>query len=289
MTQPNSACHVRRSSFDGISRVGLLKSTLFGLALSGVWAWSTAAGVAGTVGLPLDLSPLLDISAVHAAELSAPIAETSAWVPGSVVSDAEFSAKPITQWFAAQPIPDEVFVRMRGKSFAADCTVPREELRYLTVLHYGADGQIYRGEMVVNKAAAKDVTEVLQALFQDRYPIERMRLIDDYDANDEASMTANNSSAFCFRVVKGSKKLSAHARGLAVDINPLYNPYVRVKDGKTIVQPEAGRPYADRDGLYPFRIDTDDLAVTLFKAKGWTWGGDWTSLKDYQHFEKEKP
>ena len=105
--------------------------------------------------------------------------------------------------------------------------------------------------MVVNRAAAADVTDVFQKLFEAQYPIERMTLIDDFGADDEASMRANNSSAFNFRVVKGSKKLSAHARGLAVDINPLYNPYVRVmKDGTTVVQPEAGRPYADREGIY---------------------------------------
>lgn len=289
MTHPKSARHVFNSTSDYTSRLGVLKSTLLGLALSGVLACSVVPGIAERTGTISDLPPLFGIPAVHAAENAVPVAKGSAWVSGSVVTDAEVASKPIAQWFTAQPIPDDVFRRMQGKSFAADCTVPREELRYLTVLHYGADGRIYQGEMVVNKAAAKDVTDVFRALFLDRYPIERMRLIDDYDANDEASMTANNSSAFCFRVVKGSKKLSAHARGLAVDINPLYNPYVKVKDGKTIVQPEAGRPYADREGLYPFRIDADDLAVKLFKAKGWTWGGDWKSLKDFQHFEKDVP
>lgn len=261
------------------------RSALLALALSGVLGAVGPGSGAGagfgaeagcfTVGLP---------------SASAAEAKQSAWVPGTVVPDAELKQFPIGDWFRAAPIPDDVFARMRGKSFKADCTVPRGELRYVTVLHYGADGKIRRGEMVVNRAAAADVTDVFQKLFEAQYPIERMTLIDDFGADDEASMRANNSSAFNFRVVKGSKKLSAHARGLAVDINPLYNPYVRVmKDGTTVVQPEAGRPYADREGFYPFRIDADDLAVKLFKAKGWSWGGDWKSLKDFQHFEKPLP
>ena len=236
------------------------RSALLALALSGVLGAVGPDRGAGFASGWLD-APL---PAASAAEAQQPT-----WIPGSVVTEAEFKQIPIGNWFKAAPIPDDVFARMKGKSFKADCTVPRGELRYVTVLHYGADGKIRRGEMVVNRAAAADVTDVFQKLFEAQYPIERMTLIDDFGAVDEASMTANNTTAFNFRVVKGSKKLSAHARGLAVDVNPLYNPYVRVmKDGRTVVQPEAGRPYADRNGIYPFRIDADDLAVKLFKAKG---------------------
>ena len=140
--------------------------------------------------------------------------------------------------------------------------------------------------MILHKDAAEDVLDILAALYVNGRTIEKMVLIDLYDADDERSMTANNSSAFNCRVVKGSKKLSAHAMGLAVDLNPLWNPYVKVTSAGTIVQPEAGRPFADRSRKDPRFFDKDDLAVTLFKDRGWTWGGDWKSLKDWQHFEK---
>lgn len=101
-------------------------------------------------------------------------------------------------------------------------------------------------------------------------------------------MMANNTSAFNCRVVKGSRKLSAHARGMAIDVNPLYNPYVKTKNGLTIVQPEGGRAWVKRGDHVPYGIENGDLMLALFKERGWTWGGDWKSLKDYQHFEKTK-
>ena len=113
-----------------------------------------------------------------------------------------------------------------------------------------------------------------------------MVLIDDYGADDERSMMANNSSAFNCRVVKGSRKLSPHARGIAIDLNPLYNPYDKTQNGHTIVQPEGGRAWIKRGPQVPYGIEEGDLMLQLFKERGWTWGGDWKSLKDYQHFEK---
>ena len=113
-----------------------------------------------------------------------------------------------------------------------------------------------------------------------------MVLVDNYNADDEASMTANNSSAFNYRTTPGGTKLSAHSRGMAVDINPLYNPYVKVRDGKTIVAPEAGRDFVERSGAFPYKIDRDDLCCQLFLERGFEWGGDYKSIKDYQHFEK---
>lgn len=211
-----------------------------------------------------------------------------AWTPGTVVHAEEISRRPIGEWFRIAKIPDDVFRKMQGRSYRKGCPVPREDLRYLTVLHYGADGRVRRGEMIVHRSVAGDVLDVLRELFEDVYPIERMTLIDAYDGDDERSMAANNSSAFNCRFVTGSKTLSKHAEGRAVDLNPLYNPYVRRRGGTLHVEPEAGRPFADRSGIFPFRIDSDDLAVKLFKARGWTWGGDWRSLKDYQHFEKRR-
>lgn len=211
----------------------------------------------------------------------------SRWQAGEPVSEAEVARVGIEHCFTSHPITDELFRRMQGKSYKADCTVPREELRYLQVLHRDLSGQIRLGELVCNRAIAKDLLDIFRQLYEASYPIERMVLIDDYEADDERSMLANNCSAFNFRFIAGTKKLSNHSRGLAVDINPLYNPYVKQRaDGSLYVSPEAGRRYADRSATFDYKITADDLCCRLFKEHGFEWGGDWTSLKDYQHFEK---
>lgn len=189
--------------------------------------------------------------------------------------------------FMSVPIPDDVFSRMRGKSFKDDCTVGRDELRYLTVLICDGEGITARGEMVCNREIAGDLLEIFHDLYDAGYRIERMELIDNFDADDVRSMEANNSSCFNFRRIAGRKKLSKHARGLAVDLNPLYNPWVRRKtEGSLNVSPESGRPYADRSRDFRYKIDKSDLAYRLFIAHGFQWGGSWNSSKDYQHFEK---
>ena len=129
--------------------------------------------------------------------------------------------------FTSEEIPDEVFARMAGKSYKEDCTVPREDLRYLRISCVGADGSPYIGEMVAAADLAEDLLDIFRQLYEAGYPIERMQLIDDYDASDQASMEANNTSCFNFRQIAGSTKLSNHSLGRAVDINPLYNPYVK--------------------------------------------------------------
>lgn len=189
-----------------------------------------------------------------------------------------------TDFFRPQPIPDSVFARMYGKSFKKDCTVSRDSLRYLKVRHYDAEGTLKTGEIVCHKAIAADLAEIFTALYEARYPIERVELIDRYGADDERSMTANNTSAFNFRRIAGSRKLSNHSYGRAIDINPLYNPCV--SKGGQRVQPAAGRRYADRSKMNKYKIERGDLCYHLFKQHGFRWGGEWRSLKDYQHFEK---
>lgn len=189
--------------------------------------------------------------------------------------------------FRVDTLSDAVFSRMVGKSFPEGCMVARSDLRLLSVLHYDADGSTKHGQMVCNKAIADNLLDIFRRLYQAHYPIERMTLIDDYDADDERSMTANNTSCFCFRQVAGSKKLSKHAQGLAVDINPLYNPCVRKKsDGSTTVEPVAGAPYADRRKPSPYKLKRGDLCYRLFVEHGFHWGGEWKTVKDYQHFER---
>ncbi len=191
-----------------------------------------------------------------------------------------------TDDFYISEIPDDISEKMQGRSYKADCTVPRKELRYIHVLHMGFDGQTHEGELVVNKAIADDVLEIFEELYKAEYPIEKVRLVDEYDADDEASMSDNNSSAFNFRFISHTTKISKHGMGMAVDINTLYNPYVKTVDGKLSIEPANAADYVDRSADFPYKIDHDDLCYKLFTEHGFEWGGDWTHSKDYQHFEK---
>ena len=188
--------------------------------------------------------------------------------------------------FYAIPIPDEIFAKMQGKSYKDDCTIPRDDLRYIHVLHKNIEGETLEGEMVCSTLIAEDLLEIFRELYEQNYPIEKMRLIDEYDANDELSMTDNNSSCFNYRTISHTNKISKHGLGIAVDINTLYNPYTKVVDGERIIEPAAGAPYLDRDADFPYKIERGDLCYNLFISHGFEWGGDWTDRKDYQHFEK---
>lgn len=188
-------------------------------------------------------------------------------------------------YFYSTGITDEIFARMEGKSFKEDCTLPREDLSYLHVLHKNLEGETLEGEMVVNKYIAEDVLDIMMKLYEADYPIERIQLVDDYDADDELSMEANNSSSFNFRFISHTTKVSKHGLGLAVDINTLYNPYVKTVDGELSIEPVTAEPYTHREEDFPYKIEKDDLCYQLFIEHGFEWGGDWESAKDYQHFE----
>lgn len=208
------------------------------------------------------------------------------WVPQTVVTEAEVKAYGMDSCFRALPLSDAVFARMKGKSYKEGCQVPRTDLRYLKLLHRNKEGKPQLGELVCHKKIATVLTEVFRKFYEAGYRIERMVLVDEYDADDEKAMTANNTSAFNYRAVGGSKVLSKHSQGLAVDINPLYNPCKRLKTGR--VEPAAGKPYAenrDKRKDIPYKIDHDDLCYKLLHAHGFVWGGDWRTVKDYQHFE----
>ena len=187
--------------------------------------------------------------------------------------------------FYMTEISDDLLERMKGKSFKDDCTVQREDLRYIHVLHKDLDGSVKEGEMVLNKYIAEDVLDIFKELYAADYPIERVRLVDEYDADDEMSMRDNNSSSFNFRFISHTTKVSKHGLGMAVDINPLYNPYVKEVDGQTVIEPSTGEPYVDRSADFAFKIDENDLCYKLFREHGFEWGGSWTDRKDYQHFE----
>lgn len=202
-------------------------------------------------------------------------------------SDTETQEASYADDFYISEIPDDIFAKMQGKSYKEDCTVPREDLRYVHVRHMGFDGEAKDGELVVNKAIADDVLAIFEELYKADYPIEKVRLVDEYDADDEASMSDNNSSVFNFRFISHTTRIFRHGLGMAVDINTRYNPYVKTVDGKLSIEPANGADYVDRSKDFPHKIDHEDLCYKLFKEHGFTWGGDWTHSKDYQHFERD--
>lgn len=187
--------------------------------------------------------------------------------------------------FFISEISDSLFQKMQGKSYKSNCTVPRDDLRYVHVLHMGFDGETHEGELVCNKKIANDLLTIFQKLYEAAYPIERIELVDEYDADDEKSMQANNCSCFNFRFISFTNTISRHGLGMAIDINPLYNPYVKMVDGRLSIEPATGEPYVDRSKDFPYKIDEQDLAYQLFTEHGFEWGGAWTESKDYQHFE----
>lgn len=158
-----------------------------------------------------------------------------------------------------------------------------ENLRQLTLTYRGFDTATHTGTLIVNRELASDVIRVFTELYRHGFPIERMTPIEDYGGNDDASMAANNTSAFNCRDATGKPGVfSNHSWGRAIDINPLTNPYVK---GDKVLPP-AGREFLDRTRNLPGLIQKDGLVVHLFESDGWTWGGRWPDRQDYQHFEK---
>lgn len=206
--------------------------------------------------------------------------------PAITYSDAEIHAAEDTLWyqdylFASYPIPESVKARMQGKSMKDNPHIGYDQLRYLTVYHYDYEGCIKQGEIVCNKRIARDLLGVFRDLFAKEYPICSIRLIDDFDGDDNASMEANNTSCFNYRVVPGTRALSKHALGLAIDVNPLQNPYIAGSQ----VYPPTATEYVDRTKDFPHKIDEKDYCKQVFTSYGFQWGGYWRE-RDYQHFVK---
>lgn len=234
-------------------------------------------------------------------------ADTSA--PGSLLAEESGDSTHYEEGFFYQPLTDPVIARITGISYPvpesiastlsgnvinimADSEAPAvsyDDLCYMNVLYYDFNGEIQTGELICNKGIAQDLVEIFYELYLNEYQIEKIRLIDEYDGDDTSSMLDNNTSCFNYRVVDGTSSLSKHALGCAIDINPFYNPYVVFpKDGseETYISPPGSEVYADRSLSFPYKIDENDLCYRLFKAHGFTWGGNWNSMKDYQHFQK---
>lgn len=191
----------------------------------------------------------------------------------------------IEKEFYISEIDEVIFQRIKGKSFKENCTIPKEDLRYVHILHKNLEGQTLKGEIVCNKKIASILLDIFKELYKNNYPIQKVKLIDEYNADDEKSMSDNNSSCFNFRFISYSKTLSNHAKGLAVDINPLYNPYIKTLNGKPHIEPASAEQFADRNKNFPYKIDENDLCYKLFTEAGFEWGGNWKNVKDYQHFE----
>lgn len=171
--------------------------------------------------------------------------------------------------------------RMTGVSWRPGCPVGFARLRLLRVTHWGFDGKVRRGRLVVHRDSARGMLRVMRELHRLRFPIRRMRLVDAYGADDRRSMAADNTSAFNCRFVAGTSRWSEHAFGHAIDVNPVENPYV-TSDG--YVSPPAGAPYVDRSQRAKGLIHRRGPVVAAFASIGWEWGGNWSWPKDYQHF-----
>ena len=183
--------------------------------------------------------------------------------------------------FTAMEVPQDVAERMIGKSRpASGAVIPIEDLRYLRISYVDFSDSVRTGEMVCNKAIAEDLLDIFRQLYGIRYQIASIRLVDDFDGDDEASMQANNSSCYNNRRVRGTTNISKHALGMAVDINPLQNPQVRPYR----ISPSNAAEFADRTKDFPHKISPEDPCYAIFTAHGFTWGGSWPSGKDYQHF-----
>lgn len=190
---------------------------------------------------------------------------------------------------SASPIPDDIWASMQGVSWHKELPCPkREELRLVQIPYVDFNGTRKTGPLIVDARLADEVlaifTEIAEA---GTYHIERVQLIDTYGGDDFKSIEANNTSAFNCRFTTGAKTMSAHAKGRAIDLNPLINPYVD-KSGTSHAKSRGfvtkqQRAKSDAAGL----IKGDGVVVKVFKKHGWKWGGDWKSIKDYQHFSKD--
>ena len=188
---------------------------------------------------------------------------------------------PIDDTFTATigPVPDDVLAR---STWTPDCPVGVDELAYVTVTHVGFDGEFHTGELIVNASVADDIVQVFEQLHAVRFPIEQMRIITPQDLEEPPTGDGNETTSFVCRPAVGSGKWSQHAYGLAIDINPFHNPYLK----GDLVLPELATAYTDRDRVLPGMILDGDAAVDAFAAIGWAWGGDWNTLKDWMHFSQ---
>jgi len=207
-----------------------------------------------------------------------------AWIGtiSTIIIDTTIDYQPSEPIFKREPLPEHIIELIAGRTFRHDAPFDYCYLTYLTITHVDFHGVSRIGHMIVADAIGDEVLEIFQEIYAARFPIYRMRLIDFYGANDYLSMAENNSHAFNFRYIAGTRIISRHGLGRAIDINPIQNPYIR---GNT-VWPYAGRAYLDRSYARPGMVIRGDVVYRAFTSRGWIWGGNWTLPRDYHHFER---
>ncbi len=181
------------------------------------------------------------------------------------------------------PIPFEVAREMTGVSWREDPACPPfAELRLLEIPFVDFAGEEQTGELVVSASVAEEVVAVFEELRAARFPLASMRRIETFGGSDAASMRANNTSAFNFRLIEGTVVPSHHGLGIAVDLNPVQNPWIRGER----VDPIEGTPFVDRSVERPGMILDGGVVVEAFERRGWEWGGRWRDSLDLHHFSR---
>jgi hypothetical protein len=179
------------------------------------------------------------------------------------------------------PVSPAVRKRM-GETWSPGCPVRLSQLRYITLSFRGFDGRAHTGELVVRASVARDVVRVFHRLYDASYPIEEMRLPTTADLKAPPTGDGNNTAAYVCRNTRGTSTFSAHADGIAIDVNPFMNPY----HNGTLVLPELASAYLDRSWHRPGMILPGGVVRRAFAAVGWQWGGDFHSVTDYMHFSQ---
>ena len=183
---------------------------------------------------------------------------------------------------SSAPIDDAMAARM-GSTWQPGCPVPLSDLRHVTLSFWGFDDRAHTGELVVKATVADDVRAVFRKLFDARFPLEEVRVVEPADLEAEPTGDGNTTAAFVCRPVRGSTTtFSAHSYGLAIDINPFQNPYEKAAS----VLPELASAYLDRSWARPGMIKKGDVVTKAFASIGWAWGGTWTTAKDTMHFSE---
>ena len=241
-------------------------------------------------------SPSPDLEDPDSPDITEPMG-TESQLTGAILNASSQLEKRYTleEGFYSEPLSDSLRRYITGVSYPSmnneeadsELVITYDQLCYVHILHYDFDGIPTEGELICNEAIAQDLLEIFYELYRNEYRLEKVLLIDEYDGDDTTSMEDNNTFCFNYSIVKDTDHLSRHSYGLAVDVNPLYNPYVTYNgDGSENVSPAAAADYSDRSLSFPYKIDENDLCYKLFIQHGFTWGGNWNSSKDYQHFQK---
>lgn len=246
--------------------------------------------------VPASPSESIEIPEVSSEEASSEVTPEEIMADGLIgvylnAGEPEQERTTYAEGFYYEPLSDALIEFITGISYPAESAsegltpaILPGDLSYLHILYYNFDMEPVEGELIVNKALAQDFAEIFCGLYEGCYPIEKVRLVDCYGGDDTLSMEDNNTSCFNYRNVQDSNSLSQHAYGRAIDINPFYNPYV-VGD---YISPAGSEIYTDRSRDFPYKIDKNDLCYKLFTEHGFEWGGNWKTMKDYQHFQKKR-